>query len=313
MGSSVTKAELYAERSSLIAMLDEIPSGDFLGRVGLEAKLKAVESRLEALRDVPETLAETFLYLGGKLVDGSRGIDANLASDILKRYQAYVSAVHASRTQKEPLAEAGPIPSVDSSALQLVGTPRGSFGFALREKADQARLTESLLHESVEVANELIASSAKESEEDFESAISDEPARVIKELSNFLKTLERYEASIRLVSSKTNVDIPTDKITTASSRTENIEISEKEEGMHGVFLGARKNSRDFNFQPDGEGPISGKLGKDIEDHNVTLMNREYQDKRCKAVFVRTETKRKESGKTTIRWTLKDIYLEDSSS
>lgn len=44
---------------------------------------------------------------------------------------------------------------------------------------------------------------------------------------------------------------------------------------------------------------------------VYLMNTEYQEKRCKAVLLRKETKRKGSGQISVKWILQDIYLEDT--
>lgn len=311
MANSIAIDALYAEKNSLIALLKDLPEDDILGKMSLESRLKDVEYQIKQIADTPEMLAETVLYFGGDSVNGSYGINIDLASDALKRYQSYVSVVHAARTQKGEISEAGPIPGADSSIMQLVATPRGSFGFVLKERNNQLRMVESSLYESVEVANALIASSTTDSEDDFDSAIEDVQPRVLKELNNFLETLNRHGASVHLVSARTKVDIPKKSIAIAASRTENIEITEKEELKSGIFLGARKHSRDFNFQPDDGMPISGKLGNDIKDQTVYLMNTEYQDKRCKAVLLRKETKRKESGRISIKWILQDIYLEDT--
>jgi len=115
-----------------------------------------------------------------------------------------------------------------------------------------------------------------------------------------------------LVSARTQIDIQKSRIGVATSRTENIEITEREELKGGVFLGARKHSRDFNFQSDDGMVISGKLGDEVKDNTVYLMNTEYQDKQCNAILLRKETKRKESGRTSVRWILKDIHLEEDA-
>lgn len=310
MANSIYIDALHAEQSSLLSLISELPPTDIVGRISLESRLKYIESQIIKNENKQQKTAETMLFLGGNAVNGSYGINVDLAADALKHYQALVSVVHASQRSKI-IAETGPIPDTESSTMQLVATPRGSFGFVLKEKSDQLWITESNLYESVEFTNELIAASASESEEIFEDTLTNAQPRVLKELNNFLSVLNKYNASLRLVSSRTKIDIPKTKINLASSRTEHIEVTEKEIFLTGIFIGARKHSRDFNFQPDNESPISGKLGNEIEDKTVSLMNTTFQDKRCKAFFSIKETKRKESGRVSIRWILKDIFLEDT--
>lgn len=306
MSSHILKLKLLSEKQSIIALLGESPREDILGKISLESRLKELEAQINKFEISTPTIAETTLFLGGENVSGSYGINVNFATETLKAYQIYISTIHAARTQPNSIAETGPIPNAASSTMQLISTPRGSFGFTLKEATKDLRLTQSELYYSVEQANELISSTVIATEEDFEATIAHAQFRTLKELSNFFRVLHQHKASAHIVSAKTNISIPAEKVNFAFIRTENIEIEEKQTQKYGIFLGARTHSRDFNFKPENEKTISGKLDSQLTDADISTMNTTLQDKHCVATFSIRETKRKASNKILTRWTLLEI-------
>lgn len=309
MNTKPSLEELLADKGALSEVLSLLPPEDILGRMSLESRLKEVDAGIEELTTTPRVTAETILYFGGDPVFGSIGINVDFAADALKAYQRLVAAVYASERHTTPLSESGQIPLQESSTLQIVGTPRGSFGFSLQEKPGQGRLTESALFTSVEKANTLLAASANGSESEFEDLLSEEPVRIFKEINSFWEVIDAAKASMRLKSSGTDAQISVDKISKAHSWTQSIEKTEKTDiSKTGIFKGARAVSRDFNFLPDDEPLIKGKLSKAIEERFVTTMNTEFQEKRCEATFTLLQTRKKEGGREISKWTLEDIRL-----
>uniref|UniRef100_B8DKY7 Uncharacterized protein n=1 Tax=Nitratidesulfovibrio vulgaris (strain DSM 19637 / Miyazaki F) TaxID=883 RepID=B8DKY7_NITV9 len=297
---------LRAEIAATKAQLQQVSDGDILGRIGMEQRLEELQSELNEIENIHQTIAESVIYFGGAPVQGSSGISAMFAAEALRKYQDLVTVVLASDRCGDSLSESGPLPCRNESTLHITGTPRGSFGFCLQEIVSQRPLTDSAPESAVERANQLISAAKIEDADVLEESISKEHSRVLTVLSDFFRTLKNYGATARILSRDTDVVLNKNLVDIAVMNTDIIKMESKPVIVNGIFQGATIVSRNFDFIADSGVVIEGKISKEIADELIHIMDVEYTGKRCTINTVRTETTKQGSKRPKHRWLLTDI-------
>lgn len=297
---------ILSEIAATKDMLEFTPATDKIGRAGLQQRLSQLENELSIANKEHRTFAETVLYFGGAPVEGSIGVSAAFATEALSKYQDLITSVFASQKCNTKLLETGPLPCRQESTLHITGTPRGSFGFQLKEISQQGQLVDSSLSIAVEKATYLIQL-AKETEQGaFQEAIAEENPRVLGFLKDFLKTLSTAKSSARIVTREHDVKLDVDGVSSATTNIETTEVRTYSLDVQGIFHGARILSRDFDFLSDDGTTIRGRISQEIPDDLIHTMDLEYTGKRCVASLLVTEVQKKNSPIIKKKWVLSDI-------
>ena len=253
--------------------------------------------------------SRTVLFFTGQPIQGSLGIDAGFASRILFSFQNMVSSGHAYLWHDAP-GSRGRRGGEKESRLLLTGLPRGSFGLELSNADDVKSSDENQLIETLTQVTRLIASAGR-SDEDFATALDMAPDRVIKNLRDFLKTIAKGQAGLRMESGDFRFALSPAQASKAYERvtattTQNKNIEEK-----GVFKGLLLESRHFDFTNDAEKTISGKLDDNLTPGQASKMLHKYLERPCIASMLKT-TVRFKTGHTQASYRLKGLRDVESA-
>lgn len=301
---------IQAELSYINKLLDQMPAFDILGRLSLESRKTTLTEELSRLDSQWKKNAEIVLYFGGEPVTGSSSIKASFATSALSYFQELVSSVFASKKSND-LSERGSLPFLNESQLSIAGTPRGSFGFILKEEANSETLLDSTLSESIKDVALLIESM---SDANIDEKIANIHPRSFKCLKYFFDTLSKNKASISIKGKNINLSIDKDSIQKINEHIETIkEINISTQKIKGIFKGAMALKKKFDFIPIDQSytnVISGKIADSIEEQFISEMNTEYMDKTCYAEFKIVKTIKTNSSRSNIKWILENIYPEN---
>lgn len=205
--------------------------------------------------------AETDLVFHGVPVHGSEGIDARFASNILGAYQDLLSKTLAGM-QNPALKASGPIPDSHLSRIHITGIARGSFGFELRELADQETFEPTPLFEAAEEAGRLVQAAGRD-DESFLDAVEGLNPRVHESLRVFLQVIRDAGATFRIQTAKLQAEFSSDAVAAAVERAAAERKDEEDVPMSGRFLGVLHGSRTFEHEVGGE-VIKGKADPDLD-------------------------------------------------
>jgi len=239
---------------------------------GARAQLLAEQLRLVEQRS---RVGRTRLYFSGRPVRGRRGISATFASDALRNYQHLVSLAYGYRRKGE-LRSTGPIPEREASALMLTEMPRGSVGFELVEDAEQERVTPTdLVGVISEVASLLDAAATNDTI--YAERVAEFDQRIVGALNDFLSTLKKAEATLKLEAQNREYVFETERIVEAVDRTASTPRKEDDRPVTGKLIGFLPTDLRFELEtPDRV--IKGKISRDADLERLASFFR----KRCTA-------------------------------
>ena len=268
----------------------------------------------ERLQDVGAThgpsvnAPRTALFLQGAAVDGTAGIDPQLAGQALLQYgrmfeeQAKIDEREAARQggkNRRPPGAAHP-------KLLFTGTPRGSFGLEFRPQTLDENLLQ--LHgQALEKLTRIIANlsgSDDARQDDFP------PPSVLRPLKLFFRSLARHDVTLRLATTFGRQHVLSrEQIRDTAERLERY-IVEQDQDVFGVFRGVTLESGHFDLLTD-DGTITGTISADLteQDHDrlVRLTNQ-----RCRA-RIATTTVFHIDGREASSYTLLDAVPADDEA
>jgi hypothetical protein len=278
---------LLADRDAVSRILHTVSNEDILGRMSFESRLKEIDKQIEALdRSAASPVGKVALLLGGRSVYGSRAIDTDFASDVLKSYQDIV-AKRIAHDEIGPLASRGPIPFHTETKLAITDVVRGSVGFVLEEFAENLTLVETAVKQAIEDVTTLLHHTAAEQEESFETAVESLDPRLLASLKTFFATLDDHQATIRIVDDRRDESLDRTAVRRARDRVDHTEIDERdEEEFTGRLVGVVPHARRFEMQlDDGEliygtvaGTVSNKYHELISDPGQAPVGRRWRVK-----------------------------------
>jgi hypothetical protein len=260
--------QLVAEQKELMLMLSHIPASAALDRMGLEERIKELESLIGKEPKLGPEPARARVTFRGKPVVASHGIFAEFGVEAMKSFTDVVTAMAASHATG-PLKPKGPIPNKEEHQLLITNTVPGSFGFEVEEYQDELPLEGD--GSSVAVALEktqAILERTRESDDDqLADVLSEIDARTLNAVRTFLKVMVEAEASCGLEyrERKVRFSDPGD-VQRSLQRLGEQNVKETGMGLAGQFLGVLPQHRTFEFQVQDDGRvITGKVGPSIDN------------------------------------------------
>ncbi len=226
------RADLAAVEALLAARSE---AEDPVGWLQLSIRREEIEEEILASQAIEEVHASVGLFFGGRPVVGSKGIRADFAGLMVAQFQDLVSKRLAT-LESGPLASRGPVPLREKAQLMITDVARGSFGFVLEEEPSSDALTNTPLQIVVEEMSELIYRLSLPEDEIFESISETLDERLLLSVRRFFQLLDDAGATLRIVQGDKSLPMGADAIHLARSRSEALQIVQREdERLEGVL------------------------------------------------------------------------------
>lgn len=260
------QVQLVTEQKELQLMLSHLPADAVLDRIGLETRLKEIETLIGKESKLSAEPARARLTFRGAPVVTSQGIFAEFGVAAMGSFADLVAAMAASHASG-PLKSKGPIPNRDAHQLLITNTVPGSFGFEVEEYRDELPMESdaSPVAIALEKTQAILEGARGSNDDDLAEVLSETDNRTLRAVRNFLNVLVEAEASCALEFQDRMVKF-TDPGDVQRSMHRLGEQNVKETGMDltGRFLGVLPQHRTFEFQVQEDNRvITGKVGPSI--------------------------------------------------
>jgi hypothetical protein len=239
---------LFADRESVRSMLASLDEDDPVGRLSFGARLTSIEEQIRRVAAVHETGGSVALLFAGGPVHGSRSIEADFATSVLKSFQDLVTKRIAA-DEFGRLGARGRVPERTPSTLAIRDLVRGSVGFVLEEHSANAELVDTPVKRAIDDVTVIISQAAAESEEAFEASVETLDPRMLVSLREFFRALDDGDASVRIVEDERDASLDTQAVHRARVRVEATEVEDVEsETVVGELLGLLPDARRFEMK-----------------------------------------------------------------
>jgi hypothetical protein len=259
--------QLQAERSALERLLEELPEGREIERLGFDARKHEIEEAL-ATQPVPSRdPVRARLTFRGKPIVGSHGIFAEFGALVVGAFSDAVAALGAS--QSCTLGARGVLPSHDEYRLLITGTAPGSFGFQFEEATVEDLSLfpkESPVEPAIDQAKAIMRATLG-TDDELTDALAETDPRALDAIRRFLDAMSKNEAVCAL---EFKGDVfrfaDVEQVRRSMARLEQDNIHESDETLVGAFLGVLPHRRTFEFRlGQSTDIISGKVGRALAD------------------------------------------------
>ncbi len=256
----------YVERQLADAQQD--PWGTAL--MMWQNRLAEITRQIDELAASSSSYASVALIFEGNPVISSTDIRVDFTTDALTTFQKLVAARLAEQERQAAgdhaaLPRRGRLPGRRSSSLYIRDIVRGSMGFVLEERAEQAELLPTKLKEAVESTTALLGRLNSAEEDEFQRIVLDAEPRVVQAIQKFTKVLFEAGASTRIAGDQNELTMGIADVDRLSKRLNEVEVSEDVETVDGVLQGLLPEKLEFEFKIAGEdGPtIRGDVAEDL--------------------------------------------------
>lgn len=250
MSRRIELDELRGQLAAINSLLSSLKPSNIAERRNLTGRRDALTREIEDLEHTPLSAASVSLLFEGEPVHGSYGIDSAFAGAAVTQYDALIQCLAGKRSARQQLER----------RLLLTDVIHGSCGVELAEAQDS--IVPSQLAEAVEQAS-TIFSAATRDERDVRAAMGDAAPEAILAARRFMSTIGDHNASMRIVSSREDIHMTNKQISRAHDCLRSMSVGEKIERLTGIFGGVLPFRRTFDFKPDNDRAISGKLADTI--------------------------------------------------
>jgi hypothetical protein len=267
---------IASEIGSLEEILEELPEGEVIERIGFEHRLAEVKMRLSALK--PESIChKAVVTFRGEPVIGSHGIVADFAAKAAGAFTDAVAAVAAGLV--ENMRYMGPIPNREYNQLLITGMSVGSFGFEFevpRASVDKLPLERSNAEAALDKMQLLFRLSAEGNDDSLTEVVEEIHPRAVRKTVDFLQVLRERKAwcAFSFKGNYFRFD-GKEQVCTVIERLSEENIHETDKNYPGELQGVLPKSRTFEFKSL-DSILVGKIGPDIQDADV--LNRDYLHK-----------------------------------
>lgn len=264
---------LLADREAVTRILDSMSPDDILGQMSFKSRLSDIDARLEELaRSTTTHAGSVALLFGGKPVHGSRAIDANFASDILKSYQD-ILAKRVANDEVGRLGTRGPVPFQAAANLAITEVVRGSVGFILEEVCENETLVDTAIKAAIDDITTIVRWTSATDEGGFEQAVESLDPRLLDALKRFFTTLDDRDATIRIVDEQSDESLNEQAVRRARLRIERTEIDERDDDeLVGRLLGLFPRGRRFEMELETGEVIHGAVAALISQRYDELLS-----------------------------------------
>lgn len=267
MSRILQKAFLQSDLAAAREALSTLGEDDvyLLDRLGVEARIREIESELRLLDERAGKTGETILLFYGAPVIEDHGIDARFSAEVLGAYQDLISKQVAALLG--PLGRSGPTRAERESHLHITNIVHGSFGFELEEVVPEEPLFEPTpLAKAIDGVTSLIGA-VKESDEAFADLVAGTDGRVYEALREFISLIHKAGATFRVASESLEVAFESSDLSTAVERASAQRTVLEDQPMSGTFLGVLFDSRRFEHRSAETGEvIRGKVAEETDLH-----------------------------------------------
>lgn len=251
-----------AEIVGLKTLLHDMPD-DPLAKPLLGSRLRGLERELAEMEKQPSARPEAELLFAGGPAIGSVGLDAKFASKVLDAYQDMV-ANHYSALRHGGVGSRAPRTGEDEARLCLTALPRGSFGLLLAQPQAQDFIAAAQLSDAMDQITSLVEAAAS-GDAAFTDTVEKFHPRVLTPLERFLNAVETQGAGVHLRSATRQCELKAEQVRAAKSRVAETKPETDTIRLHGVCRGVLLESWRFDFNPDGQPPISGVLADSVTE------------------------------------------------
>ena len=283
MTSRTQREKLSAQLADTRRMLELAGDHPLMAGAFLE-KERELEDLIEAI-PLGGKEARTILFFSGEPVQGSEGIDASFAGQVLEPFQSMVMADYADRYHGV-VGSRGRRAGEADSRLLLTSLPRGSFGLELTKADNDEIFEEDQLADTLAHVTRLVESAA-DSDEDFALELNNTAPRVIQNLRAFLGVVSKARAGLRLESGDSRCTMDPIRASEAFERVSATISNTEEVRIRGVFKGVLLESWKFDLLNEDGHKISGKIFDDLTADEVAQLSRDFFNQRSIAVLEKT--------------------------
>ena len=283
---------LVADRDSVRVMLASFGKDDPIGNISFNARLAAIDEKINRLMATHETTGSVALMFAGGPVIGSRSIEAGFATTILKSFQDLVTKRIAG-DEFGRLGTRGRLPERIHSTLSIRELVRGSVGFVLEENSANGELSDTSVKKAIQDVATIISRTANESQRAFEESVETLDPRMLVSLGEFFRTLDDGEASVRIVEGERDDLLNKQAVHRARIRIDETEVIDTESNeVIGELLGVLPEGRRFEMKLRDNGQvIKGTVSASLAIGWPELM--EQQDKKLVGQVWRTKMRIRE--------------------
>jgi hypothetical protein len=132
-----------------------------------------------------------------------------------------------------------------------------------------------------------LVDAAARSDEDFAAELDEAAPRVVQNLKSFLEVIAKGKAGLRLESGDFRCEMSPVQANDAFSRVAETTTNEETITVLGLLKGVLLESWEFNFSPDDNEVIAGKIDDSLTEEQVISFNREFFNQQCRAKLVKT--------------------------
>lgn len=289
----LTRNRAAADREALAGVLSQLDPGDYLGRMGLESRLKELEDEAAQGAEVEQhdTMAWAALYFGGEPVIGSTGIESGFAGEAISKFQDLVAKL--AIEDRRMLGQRGPLPAHDDAKLHVTGILRGSFGFQLEELQPNGSIFDTPLKEAISKATRMLEAFTDANEEAFEEALGSTDPRSVMAARDFFGLLGAHNATLRLEVAQEELEILRPAIERARDRALSSQVEEETVYINGRLAGLLPDTHMFELEvADGEEVLSGKIAKALDKDDLAELLRVHLNEPVRARVITRRVYRK---------------------
>lgn len=267
---------LLSEKDAVERLLARLPDEDEFNRIGLEGRLKSIQSALDSLgAPARKSFDATLTFEGGPVIN-SYGISAEFGGEAAKLFVEAVETIAASRSGALP--KRGPAPHRGASRLVITDVAKGSFGFKLEEYSPEYQGTlfkEDQADDAIGWMCELLNALLQNDERCVEKFSLEVSPRAFSTIRQFLAVLDKHQAMFSVSTSSTNFRFSNvDEVKLAIETLAHKVIQERTISLQGQFIGVLPKQRSFEFEREVKSratvakTITGKIDKSGPDPNA---------------------------------------------
>jgi len=260
---------VLAEYHAVEKMIAEMPESAAITRMSMEHRLRSLREEMDEMANAKPTGIRGTLSFRGRPVVESYGIAAVFGTKAIEAFEKIVAARAVSFTS--PLSQKGRLPNRDQYSLLITGTSRGSFGFELENPVPDGTMSEvhntvSHIEEAINDTMDFFTTVRGETDEKLADLLVDMEERVVSEITDFLSLLADSGATCGLEFGSRSFHFrDVAEVSYGVRRLRKDNIHEREETIHGVFLGTLPHKRLFEFKSTADDLIlDGKISPSVD-------------------------------------------------
>jgi len=251
-----------------LALAEDDPWGTVL--LMWQNRLVEINQQIEELAAQRSSYASVALVFNGNPVIGSSDIRVDFTTEALSSFQKLVSARLAERERlaagdPTSLPRRGKLPGTRNSNLFIRDLVRGSMGFILEERPEQAELLPTKLKETVESTTEFLGHMNDATDDEFQNIVINSEPRVVQAIQKFAKVLSDAGSSMRVLGDERRTTLSVADVARLARRLNDIEIIEDIEILDGILQGLLPEKMEFEFKVSGDDGVTlrGDVSEDL--------------------------------------------------